>query len=102
MTRPIELAGVDGAYAVYMVGDSMSPAIKNGYLCYVNPNKPPAPGDDVVVQLTDGQGFIKELVRRTAKAIICREYSPSPREISYARGKVKSVHLIVSSTRIRA
>jgi phage repressor protein C with HTH and peptisase S24 domain len=99
--RPLDLVGIPEAYAVYMVGDSMTPAIKHGWLCYVNPLKPPAPGDDVVVQLSDGQGFIKELVRRTTKAVICKEYNPEAREISYPREQVASVHLIVSSTRVR-
>jgi phage repressor protein C with HTH and peptisase S24 domain len=99
--RPLDLVGIPEAYAVYMVGDSMTPAIRHGWLCYVNPLKPPAPGDDVVVQLADGQGFIKELVRRTAKAVICKEYHPEAREIAYAREQVASVHLVVSSTRVR-
>jgi phage repressor protein C with HTH and peptisase S24 domain len=99
--RPLDLVGIPEAYAVYMVGESMTPAIKHGWLCYVNPLKPPAPGDDVVVQLIDGQGFIKELVRRTAKAVICKEHNPETREIVYPREQVASVHLIVSSTRIR-
>jgi len=98
--RPIELLTVKDAYAVYVHGTSMVPRFKPGELVYVDPVRPVAPGDDVVIQLQNGQGFVKELVRRTARAVICRQHNP-PEELEYPSNEVNSVHLIVSMTRVR-
>ncbi len=53
--RPPDLIGVEGAYGVYVNGDSMRPRFKHGELIYVNPAKPVSSGDDVVIQLDDGR-----------------------------------------------
>jgi len=63
--RPIELLNVATAYAVYVHGDSMSPRFEPGELLYVDPVRPARPGDDVVIQMQDGHGYVKRLVRRT-------------------------------------
>src|SRR5512146_1768348 len=47
--RPANLSGVKGAYAIYMVGDSMEPRYEQGWLLHVNPFKPPTRGRAVVV-----------------------------------------------------
>lgn len=99
--RPMELLNVSDAYAVYVNGDSMSPRFKHGELVYIDPHRPPAPGDDVVVQLRDGQGFIKELVRRTARVVICRQHNPAA-EVEFAADNIRSIHLIISATKVRA
>lgn len=98
--RPVELLNVRDAYGVYIHGNSMSPRFKHGELIYVDPHRPVSPGDDVVLQLHDGQGYIKELVRRTDRAVICRQHNP-PAEIEYAATDVRSIHLIISATRVR-
>ncbi len=92
--RPEPLRDVKDAYAVRVHDDSMSPALEPGYLLYVDPTRPIKPGDNVVIQLNDGQAFIKRLVRRTEKAMICKQYNPA-QEIRYDPTKVKSVHLVV-------
>lgn len=98
---PDILVGVKGAYAVEFWDDSMEPAFKNGHLGWVHPRKPVSPGDDVVVQLVDGQALTKALVRRTEKHLVLKQYNPQ-KEIRIDREKVRSVHLIVGSLRIRA
>lgn len=98
--RPVELLGVRDAYAVYVAGTSMSPRFEPGEMVYIDPNRPVKGGDDVVVQLADGQGYIKRLVRRTAKTLHCRQFNPA-RDCDYAADQVKAVHLIVGATRVR-
>ncbi len=99
--RPPDLIGVEDAYGVYVNGDSMRPRFKHGELVYVNPSKPVSAGDDVVIQLDDGQGFIKELVRMTDRALICRQYGPDEVEFCFPRERVRSIHLIVFGTKTR-
>lgn len=98
--RPMELYNVRDAYAVYVHGDSMHPRFKHGELVYVDPHRPAAPGDDVVIQLKNDQGFIKELVRRTARAVICKQFNPAG-EVEYLAAEVRSVHLIITATKVR-
>jgi phage repressor protein C with HTH and peptisase S24 domain len=99
--RPSSLLGVKDAYAVYVHDTSMIPAFKPGRVVHVDPTRPVNPGDDVVIELEDGQAFIKELVRRTEKFVICRQWNPA-QEIKYDANRVKSLHLIVSGDRITA
>ena len=71
--RPDALQGVKDAYSVYIHDKSMFPAFEPGHLAWVDPLRPVKPGDSVVIQLADGQAFIKRLKRRTEKVVICGE-----------------------------
>jgi phage repressor protein C with HTH and peptisase S24 domain len=97
--RPDLLQGVRDAYAVYVHDQSMFPAFEPGHLAWVDPLRPVKIGDAIVVQLNDGQAFIKRLKRRTEKFIICEQWNPAT-EIKYDAKKVRSIHLVVGSVRI--
>lgn len=97
--RPEALRDVMGAYAVRVHDESMMRALRPGYLLFVDPTRPTKPGDLVIIQMRDGQSFIKELVRRTEKATMCLQYNPE-KEIKYDPQKVKSVHLVVQISTI--
>jgi SOS-response transcriptional repressor LexA len=98
--RPWFLLGQASAYAVYVNDGSMEPALRHGQLVYVSPAVPPTPGDDVVVQLTDGQGLIKRLQRRTARHLILEQFNPEKR-LEIPVGTVRSVHLVVAVLKVR-
>ena len=93
--RPESLRDVATAYAVRVHDESMKPVVRPGNLLYVDPTRPVKPGDLVVIQLDDGQAFIKHLVRRTERAVICEQYNPAG-EVKYAPGKVQAVHVVVA------
>lgn len=86
LTRPPSVATDPEAYAVTVVGESMSPRFESGERAYVSPKSPVSIGDDVIVQLVgDGEEddadrvvmvLIKRLVRRTAKEIELRQFNP--------------------------
>lgn len=98
--RPWFLLGSRNAYAVYVNSDCMEPAYKHGQLCYVDPALPPSPGDDVLVQLQDGRGYIKRLDRRTADQAHFLQYNPKKR-ITFKTKEIKHIHVIVASLKIR-
>lgn len=50
------------AYALKMRGDSMEPAIREGWFVVVEPNREPVPGEYVLAQTHDGQCMVKELL----------------------------------------
>jgi phage repressor protein C with HTH and peptisase S24 domain len=92
--RPPMLSGVSDAYAIYVIGDSMSPALREGHLVHVHPHKRATPGCEVVVQLADGRGLIKELVRRDNRKIVLRQHNPV-KELSFDTAQISAVHRIV-------
>ncbi|MBB4192748.1 S24 family peptidase [Rhizobium aethiopicum] len=99
---PPLLVNVNGAYSVYVDGESMSPRYRPGETVYVHPNKPPRRGDDVIVQIKPGEegaaphGFIKEFVGWTGNKLVLQQHNPQKR-IEFDRGKVISVHPIILS-----
>lgn len=82
--RPPALWAAKDAYAIYFHGTSMEPRYRQGDIGVVDPRRPPGPGDDVVVQLNDGNGggdvitvLVKELVRLTSTAVELRQFNPA-------------------------
>lgn len=51
-----------GAYALRLRGDSMSPAIRSGWIAVCEPNERLVPGEYVMIRLHDGQSMVKELL----------------------------------------
>lgn len=92
--RPESLRDVPDAYAVRVVDDSMKPRFVAGNVLAIDPHRRPQPGDNVVIQLRDEQAFIKELVRRTEKAVICKQYNPEE-TVEYKESKILAVHMVV-------
>ena len=79
--RPASLERVTTAYAILVTGDSMWPMHPPGEVRLVNPTKPTAPGDSVIVMTKHwdhdpGQAYIKILKRRTQKSYFVEQFNP--------------------------
>lgn len=83
--RPVALDNRRDAYAIYFQGDSMSPRYEAGELAYVDPRRPPAQRDYVVIQLRrpDGEDgervyrvLAKRLLRRTGDFYELEQFNP--------------------------
>jgi phage repressor protein C with HTH and peptisase S24 domain len=94
--RPSSLQEVRDAYAIYMVGDSMSPRYEPGWLLHVNPYKPPKAGRDVVVTLADDGVLVKTYRGYDGPTLVLEQLNP-PGEIRLDRAAVRDVHLIVGA-----
>ena len=92
--RPANLTGVRGAYAIYMVGDSMEPRYAQGWLLHINPFKPPIRGRDVVVYKADQAVLIKQFVRWDGDALVLHQLNP-PEDLRISRDLVLECHLVV-------
>lgn len=90
--------GVKGAFAVYVRDESMIPAFKPGRVAWVHPSRPCTLGDDVLIELVDGQAFIKEYKRKTAEHLICRQWNPE-KDVRFDIKKIKHIYLILGSYR---
>jgi len=96
--RPPALRGIEKAFAVYVSDESMMPAFEPGWVAWIHPTKPVAPGNNVIVELADGQAYIKRLVRRTASQVVCMQWNPK-KEVTYELKKVRHVYLVVGTYR---
>jgi transcriptional regulator with XRE-family HTH domain len=59
-----------GAYALRIRGDSMYPAIRNGWYVVIEPSGAPQEDEYVLIKLKDGRKMVKELRRRTRDTVI--------------------------------
>ena len=57
------------AYALRVKGDSMFPAIRDGWYVVVEPNGPTVIGEFVLIKLANGQKMVKELLMQTEHGI---------------------------------
>lgn len=92
--RPHVLDNVKGAYALYMLGDSMSPKYEPGYTLYVNPFKPPRAGRGVVIFKKNNAVLVKLFKSITRTEIVLEQLNPRA-ELRIDRAEVDHVHLIV-------
>ncbi len=98
--RPANLGGVQAAYAIYMVGDSMEPRYEQGWLLHVNPFKPPKRGRDVVVYKEGQAVLIKQFVGWDGDTLVLRQFNP-PDTLRIPRAEVRECHLIVGADQER-
>jgi phage repressor protein C with HTH and peptisase S24 domain len=102
--QPPGIAKPDQVFALYVVGDSMSPRYDPGDLVYVHKSRPPAIGSDVVVEMhPEGEGqppraMIKRLVRRGA-TVELRQFNPQ-KTIELPARQVKQVLRILTNAEI--
>lgn len=101
--RPPAMAQNRGLYALYVQTASMEPRHRVGSLIFVDPRRPPSIGDDVIVQLRDGNGhdgdervtcaLLKNLVRRTLAGLELQQFNP-PLQFFVSAERIKAVHRV--------
>ncbi len=69
-------ASDEHAYALEVSGNSMEPAYRDGTIIMVSPASPIRRGDRVVVKTTGSEVMVKELKRRTTKALELQSLNP--------------------------
>lgn len=84
VVRPESLMRVRDAYGVQVVGTSMVPELRPGWVVHVNPNLVALPGDTCVFRGASEDGTyracIKELVKEQGDTWQVRQHSPAPGE----------------------
>ena len=79
------------AFIVRLVGESMYPRLRSGEAVMVERNVPPVRNDDVLVELTDGSGLIKEYRGQRDGYLFLFQYNPE-QEVRIPLTKVQSIH----------
>lgn len=89
-------AVLTAAFALICGTDTMEPRYFPGEVLYCNPNRPIADGCFVAIELADGLGMVKQLVRRSDEEVVLHQFNP-PKDIRLAMSKVKRLYRIVSA-----
>jgi phage repressor protein C with HTH and peptisase S24 domain len=97
--RPPILRNARDAYAIYVVGDSMVPRYRAGFLLHINPYKPPRRDLGVVIYKRDQAVLIKEFVELTDRHLIVRQFNPAC-EITLDRAEVAEFHTVVGTEEV--
>ncbi len=97
VARPSALDGVANAFALYVDGDSMEPRYFAGEVLYVNPNRPVTRNCFVAVELQDGQGMIKQFVKRTDDVVVLHQFNPA-RDLRLPTREVKRMYRITGAS----
>lgn len=96
---PPSLSGIPGAYAVRIVGDSMSPRYEDNDTVYINPKRRAVKGDYVVAQIHVDEhkaplAYIKRLIQHTSGKLILEQFNP-PKILEFDGKQVESVHYVL-------
>jgi SOS-response transcriptional repressor LexA len=95
---PPWLDKAQGAYLLYVAGDSMVPRFYPGEMISIHPGRPYAKGDFVVVQVDedgDTVGLVKEFVGWADNGDLLLTQFNKPQEIRIAGETVKDIHRVV-------
>jgi transcriptional regulator with XRE-family HTH domain len=98
--RPPGLEGVDDAYAIYVVGESMCPEHKPGELRFVHPHRRYRADDTIILQTraypTAGiEAYIKNFVRETPDEVTVRQLNPAA-VIKYKKSTIFAIHRVLT------
>src|SRR6188472_3824437 len=88
-------ASDEHVYALEISGDAMKPAYRDGDIIVVSPGTPIRRGDRVVLKTSDGEVMVKELKRRTAKALELQSLNPAHADRALDAGDVEWIARIV-------
>jgi phage repressor protein C with HTH and peptisase S24 domain len=88
-------ANDEHGYALEISGDALKPVYRDGDVIMVSPGTPIRRGDRVVVKTRAGEVMVKELKRRTAKALELQSLNPGQADRALAAGEVEWIARIV-------
>jgi phage repressor protein C with HTH and peptisase S24 domain len=94
VTRHPAQIGISNAFAVYVFSDSMEPRYFRGELVYVHPGRPPEMKRDCLVEMQNGDAYIKRFLRQDEDKIRVAQFNP-PEEKEIAKEDIKAIYAVV-------
>lgn len=85
----------DGAYALEVSGDSMTPLYRDGDVIIVSPAAECRRGDRVVVKTTEGEVMAKILQRKTSKVVVLASFNAEHEDRTLLPGDIEWMARIV-------
>ena len=82
------------AYSLRVRGDSMSPAIRDGWAVWCEPNREPVPGEYVMVRCVNGQQMVKELLYSNSECVSLMSVNASFGRLTIPRSEIEHMHAV--------
>ena len=103
--RPPGIAGASNVFAIYVVGQSMSPRFEEGEIVFVHPGRPATNGCDVIVELHGHDGepghcYIKRLVKKTPTRTVLQQFNPARDDIAFENEKIRAMYRILTASEL--
>lgn len=97
--RPPGIGQLRDVFALYVVGESMTPWRQPGDLVYCTRSRHPRPGDYVVVELQPGEGeppaaLLKRLVGLRGQRLVLEQYHPRE-ELKIDQTRVRQLYRVI-------
>lgn len=80
------------AYALRVKGDSMTPAIRNNWVVWCEPNHALIPGEYVMVRRTNGECMVKELLYENELEVSLMAVNDGYGRLTIAREEIEQIH----------
>jgi phage repressor protein C with HTH and peptisase S24 domain len=87
-------AGIRDAFAIYVFSDSMEPRYYRGELIYIHPGRPPDMNRDCVIEMKNGDAYIKRLLRQQGGKVRVQQFNP-PGEKDIPLEEIKAIYAVV-------
>jgi hypothetical protein len=82
------------AYSLRVKGDSMAPAIRNGWVVWCEPNHALISGEYVMVRRTNGECMVKELLFANVEEVSLMAVNAQYGRITIPREEIEQVHYV--------
>lgn len=86
----------EDAYALELRGDSMSPAIRNGWIAICEPNHRLVPGEYVMVTTVDGESMVKELLFQSETDVSLMSLNAAYERRTIPWTKIETIHYVAA------
>lgn len=92
--------GMKGAFAFEPRGESMWPRYEEGGdMGFAIANKMPAKEQDCLIELNNGEAYLKRFVKKTDRHLLCRQFNP-PKEWKRLLSEVRAIHAVTGTGRV--
>lgn len=75
----VEFEAPEGSIAIRVRGDSMHPAIRDGWYVIIEPSGQPSIGEYVLLRFKDGRKMVKELLQAKSDCFVCQSVNGGER-----------------------
>lgn len=82
------------AYALRLRGESMAPAIRDGWIAVCEPGHRLVPGEYVKITLNDGRSMVKELLFENADGVSVMSVNSAHGRHNFAWDQIKDIHYV--------
>lgn len=86
--------GSKAAFAFVVFGDSLSPRLRHGDVCYAIFGRTPVPGQPCVIELSAGEALVKIFERANDQTVFGSQLSPK-RDLSWPLRDILALHAVV-------